>query len=227
MNEAANGLKALHAANIPYGTSFSSASVAWTDTAYKQIDVTWTPTFTSAFKQKVLSMIRLILRMAKRFLKYLLSAETWRQKRTWIGALILLRGAYIAMHEYGMSPFKKSVKDDHVFLTGAGAGIGRLMAVKLGQLGCKLSISDVNMAGLEETKDLCVTSGVPVTNICFFKCDMSKLESIKAGAETARAAFGAVTILINNAGIVSGKSTLELSDPMIDLTMRVNTISHL
>jgi short-subunit dehydrogenase len=33
--------------------------------------------------------------------------------------------------------------------------------------------------------------------------------------------------LINNAGIVSGKSTQELSEAMIDRTMKVNTISHL
>lgn len=34
-------------------------------------------------------------------------------------------------------------------------------------------------------------------------------------------------MLINNAGIVSGKSTLELSDSMIEKTMQVNTIAHL
>lgn len=36
-----------------------------------------------------------------------------------------------------------------------------------------------------------------------------------------------MTILINNAGIVSGKTTLELSDAMIEKTIQVNTISHL
>ena len=34
-------------------------------------------------------------------------------------------------------------------------------------------------------------------------------------------------MLINNAGIVSGKQTLELTDAMIERTMHVNTISHL
>lgn len=52
------------------------------------------------------------------------------------------------MNEYGHNPFKKSLKTDHVFLTGAGGGIGRLMAINLGKLGCKMSLSDVNMAGL-------------------------------------------------------------------------------
>jgi all-trans-retinol dehydrogenase (NAD+) len=36
-----------------------------------------------------------------------------------------------------------------------------------------------------------------------------------------------VTILINNAGIVSGKSIMENSDFMIQKTIEVNTISHM
>jgi all-trans-retinol dehydrogenase (NAD+) len=56
---------------------------------------------------------------------------------------------------------------------------------------------------------------------------VSQRESIAKGAEAARTAFGPVTLLINNAGIVSGKTTLELSDQMIERTMAVNTTSHL
>lgn len=36
-----------------------------------------------------------------------------------------------------------------------------------------------------------------------------------------------MTLLINNAGIVSGVKTLELNEAMIEKTMQVNTISHL
>lgn len=78
------------------------------------------------------------------------------------------------MNEYGMNPFKKSLKGDHVFLTGAGSGIGRLLAVRLGKLGCSLSLSDVNMAGLLETKSLCEKNGVPSNRICIFICDVSR-----------------------------------------------------
>jgi hypothetical protein len=61
----------------------------------------------------------------------------------WIIIAVLLRALYVFMLEYGLHPFKKSLKNDHVFLTGAGGGIGRLMAIRLGQLGCKLSLSDI------------------------------------------------------------------------------------
>lgn len=144
-------------------------------------------------------------------------------KRTWIAALVLLRCAYLAMNEYGRNPFKKSLNGDHVFLTGAGGGLGRLMAVKFGTLGCKLSLSDVSMQGLQDTKAECEKNGIPSNHITLFICDVSKRESITAGAGIARAAHGPVTLLVNNAGIVSGKTTLELTDAMIEKTMQVNT----
>lgn len=69
--------------------------------------------------------------------------------------------------------------------------------------------------------------GVPADNISIFICDVSSRESITQGAIKARSAHGPVTILINNAGVVSGVTTMDLTDAMIDKTMQVNTISHL
>lgn len=37
---------------------------------------------------------------------------------------------------------------------------------------------------------------------------------------------GQVSILVNNAGIVTGKKFLESSDKAIDLTFKVNTMAH-
>jgi len=49
---------------------------------------------------------------------------------------------------------KKSLKGEHVFITGAGSGLGRYMSISFAKMGCKLSLSDVNMQGLEETSKL-------------------------------------------------------------------------
>lgn len=94
-------------------------------------------------------------------------------------------------------------------------------------MGAKLSISDINLEGVEETKNMCIKLGVPAANIHVMHLDVSKRASITECAASAKSTFGTVTMLINNAGIVSGKSTLELSDAMIERTMHVNTISHL
>lgn len=39
-----------------------------------------------------------------------------------------------------------------MFITGAGSGLGRLMATKFAKLGAKVTISDINIEGVEETK---------------------------------------------------------------------------
>lgn len=63
--------------------------------------------------------------------------------------------------------------------------------------------------------------------ITTFKCDVSDKESVTAAANIARQANGEVTLLINNAGIVSGKGILENSDFMMRKTLEVNTLAHL
>ena len=40
---------------------------------------------------------------------------------------------------------KKSVKGKHVFVTGAGSGLGRSMSEILAKKGAKISVSDVNL----------------------------------------------------------------------------------
>ena len=51
---------------------------------------------------------------------------------------------------------KKAMKDKVFLVTGAASGIGRATTIRLGELGAKgISISDLDEAGLLETKCLC------------------------------------------------------------------------
>jgi all-trans-retinol dehydrogenase (NAD+) len=130
------------------------------------------------------------------------------------------------MNEYGYNPFKKSLEGEHIFLTGAGSGIGQDMAIKLGKMGCKMSISNTNPAKMAVTVQMMRDAGVPEMNINAFTCDVSDLSSYIQGAEIAQRKFGDVTILINNAGIVAGnKGLTELSKEEIEMTLKVNTMS--
>ena len=63
--------------------------------------------------------------------------------------------------------------------------------------------------------------------VIVFRCDVADKDSVAEGAQQAREAFGDVTILVNNAGIVSGKTILENSDNMMKKTIEVNTLAHL
>ena len=70
-------------------------------------------------------------------------------------------------------------------------------------------------------------AGIPIENICIIKCDVSKISSIKKAADKARERFGCVSILINNAGVISGKRLEELTESSIFRTFNVNTLAHL
>ena len=83
------------------------------------------------------------------------------------------------------------------------------------------------MQGLEETKKACMAEGVKEENINIFICDVSQEEQIKEGGSKARAAFGEVTILINNAGVVSGRKIDDIDERMVNRTMAVNTNAHI
>ena len=50
-----------------------------------------------------------------------------------------------------------------------------------------------------------ITAGVPESNINVFQVDVTDTNSVKWGGIKARETFGDVEILINNAGIISGK----------------------
>ena len=77
----------------------------------------------------------------------------FKSKANIFGILLSLWGLYTLAREKGLL-MKKSIVGKHVFLTGAGSGLGRRMAIKLAQLKANVSISDINEEGLIETQKL-------------------------------------------------------------------------
>lgn len=113
----------------------------------------------------------------------------------------------------------KSVANKVVLITGGGSGIGRLMAIKFAALGAKVVLWDMNRAGLEAVKDEIEKAGGQCsTNVI----DITDRALVYKTAKD----VGAVDILINNAGIVTGKKMLECPDELMEKTVQVNTIAH-
>ncbi len=92
--------------------------------------------------------------------------------------------------------------DRSVLITGAGSGIGRATAERLAAEGARLTISDVNADGLEETASTCRTSGVPVTAVVSDVSDEAAVADLVAGAV---GEFGRLDVLVNVAGILQFK----------------------
>lgn len=108
-------------------------------------------------------------------------------------------------------------------MTGGGAGIGRLMSLILAKQGAKITVTDLNKDWAEETAKKIKEAGGDAVAI---KCDVTSVEDIQNAAKIARETFGDVTILINNAGIVTGKKILETSHKLAEKTLQVNTLAH-
>lgn len=113
----------------------------------------------------------------------------------------------------------RSVAGKVVLITGGGSGIGRKMALRFAKLGARLVLWDLNKDGLAKVASEVAALGAKVsTNIV----DVSNRELVYQTAKE----VGNVDILINNAGIVTGKNILDSPDHLLEKTVQVNTISH-
>ena len=124
-----------------------------------------------------------------------------------------------------LSLFKKgkSIRDEVVFVTGGASGIGRQMCLQFAAQGAKVIIADIDTV---RAKQLAQEITESKQQAMWIHCDVTSVESVNAAADSARSKFGSPTILINNAGIISGKPITELSIENIERTFKVNAISH-
>jgi len=107
-------------------------------------------------------------------------------------------------------------------ITGAASGIGKLLAQRLADAGARLVLWDIDSAGLAELETEFAAAGHEVDT---YTCDLTNRETIAAVAAQTLADGGPIDILINNAGIVSGKTLLEISEEEIERTFQVNTLA--
>ncbi|NXA26220.1 RDHE2 dehydrogenase, partial [Ibidorhyncha struthersii] len=119
---------------------------------------------------------------------------------------------------------KKNVSGEIVLITGAGSGIGRLLSLKFASLGATVVLWDINQEGLKETSRLARENGAGRVH-CYI-CDCSKRQDIYRVADQVKREVGDVSILVNNAGIVTGKRFIDSPDSLVEKTMEVNTMAH-
>jgi len=102
-----------------------------------------------------------------------------------------------------------------VLVTGAGSGIGRLTALGAAARGARVVIWDVVPERAELVRDEIGDTARAYT------VDVSDPDAVRAvAAET-----GAVDVLINNAGVVSGQHLLDASDEGVRRTFGVNVLA--
>jgi len=116
----------------------------------------------------------------------------------------------------------KDVKGKQVLITGGASGIGRLMAFDFARRGAFVVVWDLRLEGLKALETEAAAEGLSIAGMV---CDVSSSSAVYAQAKLLLEKQGPVYLLVNCAGIVSGKTLLETPDEKIEKTMAVNTLS--
>ncbi|XP_058486185.1 epidermal retinol dehydrogenase 2-like isoform X1 [Solea solea] len=119
---------------------------------------------------------------------------------------------------------RKNIAGEVVLITGAGSGIGRLMAQEFASHGTVVVLWDINQEGMKETAKLAKQSGA--NKVHYYLCDCSDRNEVYRVADQVKREVGDVSILVNNAGIVTGKKFMDAPDSLIEKTVEVNSMAH-
>jgi len=86
-----------------------------------------------------------------------------------------------------------------IVITGAGGGFGRLVALKASARGAKVTLGDINLAAAEDVAAEIRAAGGQAQAVA---TDVTQLVQVKALIAAALDAYGAVDVMLNNAGIM-------------------------
>ncbi|XP_051957905.1 short-chain dehydrogenase/reductase 3b [Xyrauchen texanus] len=120
---------------------------------------------------------------------------------------------------------RRDLTGDVVLITGGGRGIGRHLAREFAKRGAKKLI----LWGRTEKclQEACEEIGLLGTECHYFVCDVANREEVYKQAKVVREKVGDVTILVNNAAVVHGKSLLDSDDDALLKTQHINTMGQL
>jgi NAD(P)-dependent dehydrogenase (short-subunit alcohol dehydrogenase family) len=104
-------------------------------------------------------------------------------------------------------------------VTGAGRGIGRATALELARLGADVVVAELDRAGAERTAAEVTKLGRRASVV---PTDVTSPADLKTMAERARAEFGRIDVLVNNAGIYQAGAPLDITEAHWDAVMNIN-----
>ena len=112
------------------------------------------------------------------------------------------------------------LKDKIAIITGAALGIGRAIATRMAQEGATVALIDLqDDVGRDLAADLTARGG----NARYWRCDVSREAEVATVFGEVVAAFGALDILVSNAGVAgANKPTHELTEAEWDFVQSVN-----
>ncbi|MFX1391728.1 MAG: SDR family NAD(P)-dependent oxidoreductase [Promethearchaeota archaeon] len=105
-------------------------------------------------------------------------------------------------------------------ITGAGSGFGREMAIAFAKKGANLVLNDINLESIEETQEIILQSNK--VEILLEQADISDEEHVNIMSKNVFNKFDNIFLLVNNAGIRGGSSSLKTKTKDYSRIMDVN-----
>lgn len=114
----------------------------------------------------------------------------------------------------------KKLENKVAIVTGAGAGLGKAIAILYAGEGAKVLAADVNETALTELEKEISGIGGTVKTV---RANMALPDDVEAMVRAAKDNFGTVDILVNNAGVMDDFSPVaDVTDALWDRVMKIN-----
>jgi 3-oxoacyl-[acyl-carrier protein] reductase len=116
------------------------------------------------------------------------------------------------------------LNDRVALVTGAGAGIGRAIAIALSQEGANIGVNDVNKDAIEQTIQMVEDAGGSGLAL---QADVGDPVQVKSAFDKIKSTWGTIDILVNNAGISIPKSWNDYKEQFHEALFKaVNDVSE-
>ena len=104
-------------------------------------------------------------------------------------------------------------------VTGAGQGMGRAVAERLAAGGTRLAVNDVNADAAERTASVLLENGAEAFAVAG---SVTAATDVAAMVETTLSRYGALHILVNNAGVLRPTKVIDIEEDEWDFVVEVN-----
>lgn len=105
------------------------------------------------------------------------------------------------------------------FVTGAGQGIGKAIALRLAKDGFAVAVADYNAATAKDVAEEINRSGGEALAVTV---DVSDREQVFAAVEKTRQALGDFNVIVNNAGVAPSTPIEEITEEIVDKVYNIN-----
>ncbi|MET3920977.1 SDR family oxidoreductase [Arthrobacter sp. UYEF20] len=111
------------------------------------------------------------------------------------------------------------LQNKKALITGGGSGIGRATALAMAAEGADVAVVDINLAAAQAVAKEVEALGVKALGIAG---DVADEASVQAAVAEAASAFGTISVLFNNAGIIRRANVIDTTTAEWDQVMGVN-----